>query len=395
MTYTRRHAMEPKVSIVIPIYNVSQYLDQALESIKRQTLKDIEIICVNDGSTDNSLDIVKKWAEGDDRFVIIDKVNEGYGVAMNTGMKKATGEYIGILEPDDFVPLGMYEDLYIAASENDLDLVKADYYRFITKDDGSMVMQYYHLNKEGKYYNELLDPHSMPELICCKQNTWAGIYKRAFLEANNIRHNTTPGASFQDNGFFWQTYTSARRAMHINKPYYMNRRDNPNSSVKNKDKVYAINKEYDYIKGLLQADEDSGKWDLFKNYFYMSRFRKCVMTIRRIADEHRRPYVDFIYDEFRAALDAGDMDPDLFAEADRERFDLLMESPQKFYDDFARDAKPKVREDLLDRRKKRIHDLKAENKKLEKENEKLHEQIEEIRSSKSYKVARKLSKIIK
>lgn len=386
--------MSPKVSIVLPIYNVSQYLDQALESIKRQTLKDIEIICVNDGSKDNSLDIVKKWAKGDDRFVIIDKVNEGYGVAMNTGMAKATGEYIGILEPDDYVPLGMYEDLYNVASENDLDLVRADYYRFITQDDGSMVMKYYHLNKDGKYYNEVLDPSSMPELIRCKQNTWAGIYKRSFLEEHGIRHNTTPGASFQDNGFFWQTYTSAKRAMHIDRPYYLNRRDNPNSSVKNKEKVYAINKEYEFIKGLIFADNDE-KWELFKRDFYMSLFKKCVMTIRRIGEEHRREYVDYIYDVFTKALAAGDMDPDLFEEKDRARFDLLMESAQKFYDEFAKDAKPKVREDLLERRKAKIRELRGEIKQLTRKNEKLQEEIDSIRSSKSFKAARKLAKIIK
>ena len=78
--------MAAKVSIIIPIYNVEIYLDECLESVKRQTLHDIEIICVNDGSNDNSLDIVKKYAENDSRFVIINKENGGYGKAMNMGV---------------------------------------------------------------------------------------------------------------------------------------------------------------------------------------------------------------------------------------------------------------------------------------------------------------------
>ena len=113
----------PKVSIIVPTYNVEMYLDQCMESLQRQTLKDIEIICVNDGSKDHSLEIMQRYAADDPRIVIIDKENGGYGKAMNVGLDRATGEYIGILEPDDYVPLNMYEDLYQAAKERDLDFV--------------------------------------------------------------------------------------------------------------------------------------------------------------------------------------------------------------------------------------------------------------------------------
>ena len=119
-----------KVSIIIPTYNVEMYLVECMDSVVNQTLKDIEIICINDGSTDSSLEILKGYAEKDDRIIIVDKENGGYGIGMNIGLDKATGEYIGIVEPDDFVPLNMYEELYNKAVENDLDLVKADFYRF-------------------------------------------------------------------------------------------------------------------------------------------------------------------------------------------------------------------------------------------------------------------------
>ena len=89
-------------------------------------------------------------------------------------------------------------------------------------------------------------------------NTWSGIYKREFLEQHHIRHNETPGASFQDNGFYFQTFVYAKRAMIVDKPYYMNRRDNPNSSVNNREKVYCCNVEYDYIREILMKDPDLG-----------------------------------------------------------------------------------------------------------------------------------------
>ena len=116
-----------KVSIIIPTYNVEEYLEECMDSVVRQTLQDIEIICINDGSTDGSLEILKRYAQNDKRIIIVDKENGGYGIGMNIGLDKATGEYIGIVEPDDFVPLNMYEDLYNIAEKENLDFVKADF----------------------------------------------------------------------------------------------------------------------------------------------------------------------------------------------------------------------------------------------------------------------------
>ena len=88
----------PKVSVVVPVCNVETYLEECLQSLENQTLKEIEFICVNDGSTDNSLSILKTFAQKDERFKIIDKDNAGYGHAMNLGMDMARGIYIGIVE---------------------------------------------------------------------------------------------------------------------------------------------------------------------------------------------------------------------------------------------------------------------------------------------------------
>ena len=101
----------PKISIIVPIYNTNKYLNECLISLQNQTLKDIEIICVNDGSTDNSLDIIMEYIN-DNRFIIINKNNSGYGDSMNQGLNFANGEYIGIVESDDFVDIEMFKSLY-------------------------------------------------------------------------------------------------------------------------------------------------------------------------------------------------------------------------------------------------------------------------------------------
>ena len=117
----------PKVSILIPTYNVEQYMRICLDSAVNQTLSEIEIIVINDGSKDNCLQIINEYAARDPRIKVIDKENGGYGMAMNRRYDIATGKYIGIIEPDDIVDLHMFEDLYNIAEENQLDFVKADF----------------------------------------------------------------------------------------------------------------------------------------------------------------------------------------------------------------------------------------------------------------------------
>ena len=319
-----------KVSIIIPTYNVEMYLVECMESVVRQTLKDIEIICINDGSTDGSLDILKSYAEKDDRIIIVDKKNGGYGIAMNIGLEKATGEYIGIVEPDDYGPINMYEDLYQIAKENELDFVKADFYRFKRNDEnGDMELTYNHLSDDIQNYNKVFNPSQTPSAVNYIMNTWSGIYKREFLEEYGIRHNETPGASFQDNGFFFQTFAFAKRAMIINKPYYMNRRDNPNSSVHSRDKVYCVNVEYDYIREILT--EHPQVWERFKYVYWRKKYSNYVFTLNRIGNEYKKEYVDCISKEFKRAEQLGELRQDAFPVTQWSGVQFLMRDPEGYY----------------------------------------------------------------
>lgn len=318
-----------KVSIIVPAYNVEPYLVECMESITRQTLQDIEIICINDGSTDGTLKILKRYAEKDSRIVLIDKENGGYGIGMNIGLSVATGEYIGIVEPDDFVPVNMFGDLYEIAKANDLDFVKADFYRFERASNGDMFLTYNHLDRKNQYYNKVFDPSHTPEAIRFIMNTWSGIYRKAFLDEYNIRHNETPGASFQDNGFWFQTFAFAKRGMIIDKPYYMNRRDNPNSSVKNVQKIYCINAEYDHIRDVLMQYPET--WERFKTYYTLKRFHNSVATLRRISNEFKKDYVERFSKEMKRAKQTGEMDEELFTAAERDNLHLLINQPMVYY----------------------------------------------------------------
>ncbi|MCK9152240.1 glycosyltransferase family 2 protein [Methanobacterium alcaliphilum] len=118
------------VSIIIPVFNTEDYLEECLDSLINQTLKNIEIICINDGSTDNSLNILKDYAARDNRIKIIDKKNEGQSVARNRGVKEAKGEYIAFVDSDDYINLNAYELLYDFAKKHDHDMVLCDVIRF-------------------------------------------------------------------------------------------------------------------------------------------------------------------------------------------------------------------------------------------------------------------------
>ena len=116
----------PKVSVVLPIYNVEKYLAKCLDSLINQTLGDIEIICINDCSPDNSIEILKEYALKDERIKVVDlKENIGAAGARNKGLEVAEGEYLGFVDPDDYVDLNFYEELYKKALENEADIVKA------------------------------------------------------------------------------------------------------------------------------------------------------------------------------------------------------------------------------------------------------------------------------
>lgn len=225
----------PKISIIMPSLNVSAYIEECLESVIHQTLQDLEILCVDAGSTDGTLEILKNYAEKDQRIRIINSSQKSYGFQMNLGMKEAAGEYIGIVETDDFILPEMYEELYSCAKEQNVDFVKSDFDVFTTLPDGQRLFLRYSLKKYSSVkYNTIFTAEDYLD----SKNTidvfiWNGIYKKTFLEKNHIRFQETPGASFQDCSFRYQVALNAERGFFLDRSFYRYRRDNVHSSTYN------------------------------------------------------------------------------------------------------------------------------------------------------------------
>lgn len=230
-----REGSLPKVSIILPSLNVISYIRETIESVCTQTMQDIEIICVDAGSTDGTLEVLKEFAQSDKRIRILHSDKKSYGYQMNLGFREASGEYIGIVETDDYISPEMYEVLYDTAIGSDADVVKSDFDMFTTRKNGEHLLVNYSLKSYNRVaYNEI---YSKEQYIngefAVECYIWNAIYKKSFLEKHGIIFNETPGASFQDFGFKYQVAFAAERIIAVNQSFYRYRRDNSGSSTYN------------------------------------------------------------------------------------------------------------------------------------------------------------------
>ena len=317
----------PKISIIVPCYNAERYLDECLSSICAQTLTDIQIICVDDGSTDESSSIIDYYATLDSRIKVIHKENTGYGNSMNIGIDAVDAEYIGIVESDDWIQQDMMQTLFEAAKLYQADFVKADFYRFVQQSDGNIRKIYNHLTRDSRYYNRVLCPINEIETFKFIMNIWSGIYRTDFIRKNKIRFNETPGASFQDNGFWFQTFALAERVVFLDRPLYMNRRDNPLSSVNREDKVYAACIEYDYIREWIKKIPGDRKC-----YEYLcseARIRNYFFTIDRIDDSYKEEFYIRFQKDYQYLIKAGEIAEMLLPASWKKRIAIIIENPKK------------------------------------------------------------------
>lgn len=197
--------MKTKVSVIIPSLNVGKYIAECLDSVINQTMRDIEIICVDAGSTDGTLETIKEYAQNDKRIKVLNSDMKSYGRQMNMGLEIAQGEYIAFLDSDDFVDVSMFETLYNAGTkikERKMDVVSADYSVFY---DAEIKQRVYQRRKAMPDfpYNEEFDPRFNSKLYIYPPAYWKSIFNKTFLIDNQITFNETKGASFQDTGFFY------------------------------------------------------------------------------------------------------------------------------------------------------------------------------------------------
>lgn len=311
---------QPKVTVVVPVFNVKPFLKECLDSILNQTLKQIEVICGDGGSNDGSLEILREYEKKDIRVKVISRDRSGYGQSVNECMDIAKGEYIGIVESDDKVDPKMYETLYCIAKSNDLDWIRSDIYFYYSGLPKKEQLVKESITYGGDFYNQILDPKYDCRPYRSGLRSWSGIYKKEFLDHYQIRHHETPGGSYQDVGFYLKTLYDARRVYFLDKPFYMWRQDNPGSSIHYDSKKlveksvneWNLNKEY----LMNRSDADNRIWGSF-NY---RRFHSYLWTIEMAQGEDKDGMIKFAINEFNEAMNNNQISKDFFDDGEWNRF---------------------------------------------------------------------------
>ncbi len=233
----------PKISIIVPCYNVAPYVKECLDSLTEQTLRDIEILCIDDKSTDNTLEIIRLCAAADSRIQVIEQPkNGGQGLARNCAIRDAKGEYVLCVDADDMLTCDACEKLYARAKNNNLDMLMFSGYNFTQNPQNRIANPYWSfawtdcLNGcEIFTYRDVIQCMTMLPVSACLT-----MYNLNFIKQHNILF--PEGLRFEDNVFFLQALLNAKRISFDRTEYYV-RRIHSESTTQNWDKHFA-----DYIQ---------------------------------------------------------------------------------------------------------------------------------------------------
>ena len=289
-----------KVSIIIPVYNVEKYLRECLDSVVNQTLKDIEIICINDGSKDNSLEILKEYSQKDERIKIISKENEGLSITRNRGIDIAQGEYIGFVDSDDYIDHSMFEKLYENAKKNDLDIIMC---RLATHDEKTKEIDknkwYFALKCFGNFNQEVFNHMDTKEFT---QNiavtAYNKIYKREFLNSNNFKFPER--LLFEDEVFFYNTYLKAKRVSFIKETLYYYRINTGESIISSSNKDFRdVLKVFKLIREILKKNN---LLYLYKKKVYNRFFHLVMLRYSQTSLQYKEDFYNNMKNDFKSII---------------------------------------------------------------------------------------------
>ena len=277
---------QPKVSVILPVYNVGKYLRQSLDSLINQTLKEIEIICVNDGSTDDSYEILEEYKSKDNRIKVIHKENKGTGAARNDGLRLATGECIGFVDPDDWVKPNMFERLYQEIKEKDLDIVMCMPDGYDEKNAVNAPFPYFvdanfeHIIDDKIFNWRDLSPFQYPMCV------WNKLYTKKLFDDNNI--DFAEGLDFEDHKVIFGTLLTAQKMYFIREKLYVYRFNREGSVLTdNNRRLIDHIKIFDIVENLMK---ETNTYNILRNDFLTYKIHNILYYYSMIKDEFKSEY---------------------------------------------------------------------------------------------------------
>ena len=277
----------PKITVILPIYNVEKYLSQCLDSIVNQTFKDFECICVNDGSTDNSLSILKEYASKDNRIKIINQEHKEASAARNAGLKNTCCQYITFVDSDDWVDKNYLQFLYEVIEKNDSDVVACNYEEYHEKENKfvpNILPQERKLCSNDKYSVRIGKAYAQPTV-------WNKIIKTKFLKDNDIKFFEGFFAC-EDSPFIALIFIFLKKITYIEDILYFYRRQRKTSLSSNKEKLF-IGKVHNFIKLI----EDIINRDMFNNDIFCYTYKLLFWDLssfcrKNYSDDERQKVLD-------------------------------------------------------------------------------------------------------
>ena len=250
-----------KITVILPSYNVIKYINECLDSVIAQKHADLEILCIDGASEDGTLEVLRDYEKRDPRIRVIVSEVKSYGHQVNLGIKEATGDYVGIVETDDWIEADMYSALLDLMEREDADYVKGKGEMFYEISENAVYKMGVSPVPADMYDKEtkcaLVSPAETPQLVLWDYYLWNGLYKKSLI--GSIKLNETPGAAYQDIGFLVQSLTKAHKAVYLDKLVYHYRKSNENASSFHSNAVDHLLNEYEYVDTLLLNAGDEWK----------------------------------------------------------------------------------------------------------------------------------------
>lgn len=286
---------EVEISVVIPVYNVEKYLEECLDSVINQSFKNIEIICINDGSTDNSLNILNKYSKLDERIIIINQDNKGLGATRNVGIEKAVGKYIFFLDSDDYIDLTTLEELYHTCETKKLDFTLCQVKNYDENNDTYFTEKLFDLPVLAKTVKDkVFNYKDIGEVILTfNVVAWNKLYNLNFLRKINARF--PENILFEDNIFFWKVLFNAKRIYFYQKHFYIYRRRDLSITTKgNKDLIDTI-KVHNEVNNIFR---EYGLFEKYKRFLYNKKIGLIFIRYNQIQDEYKELFYKMMKEDY-------------------------------------------------------------------------------------------------
>ena len=259
------------VSVIIPSLNAKEYIAECIDSILNQTLENIEVLCIDAGSTDGTLKVLKEYSSRDSRIKIFLSKKRSYGAQVNQGIINAKGEYISIVETDDYIDSTMLKTLYDLSQYASIDIVKSSFYHVDDSDSEDVKIVKDTAKNSLESVTNYFKVTDYPIFLEGHPSIWSAIYRRKFLIANKIKFKEEPGGAWVDNPFFYKTAFLAERILYTNEAYYHYRESNPDSSTNNlKDSSIPMRRILEMFKIVDEYDDNE---NTFRHMLYKRLFR--------------------------------------------------------------------------------------------------------------------------